>query len=342
MRSRVMQPSQLEVEPEQRLRRLRRLPALRDLVREHHLQVTDFIAPIFVKHGRKLRHPIGPMPGQFQYSVDQLPSHIKQLQDLGLRAVMLFGIPEHKDKLGRSALDPRGVIPRAIWQIKQLAPEMLVMADLCFCEYTSHGHCGVLTNDASIGADVDNDYSLSLLAEQALVLAQAGADVLAPSGMLDGMVAAIRDALDGAGYHNLPIMSYAVKYASALYGPFRAAADGAPKFGDRRSYQLDPANAQEGLREADQDVAEGADMLMVKPAGSYLDMVQRVKQEHPQIPLAAYQVSGEYAMIKAAAERGWLDERAVAMESLLAIKRAGADIIISYYAAQAAAWLQGK
>ena len=342
LRSKVVNAPPLDVEPEQRLRRLRRQPVLRDLIREHHLQVNDLIAPLFVKHGKKLQQPIDSMPGQWQWSVDQLATPIKRLKSLGVQAVLLFGIPAHKDKFGRSAMDPKGIIPRAMAEIKRLAPDMLLIADLCFCEYTSHGHCGVLHHHPRLGLDVDNDYTLSLLAQQAVVLAQAGADVIAPSGMMDGMVAAIRAGLDGSGHINVPIMSYAVKYASALYGPFREAAEGAPQHGDRRSYQLDPANAAEGLREAEQDVVEGADMLIVKPAGSYLDMIQRVKQEHPSVPLAGYQVSGEYAMIKAAAAQGWLDEKRVALESLLAIKRAGADMIISYYAADCAAWLQAR
>lgn len=338
--SKITRAVHLEVEPEQRLRRLRRHPAMRDLVREHQLQVADFIAPLFIKYGSGVHQPIASMPGQYQLSLDQLPAEIDSIAALGIRAVLLFGIPEHKDKLGRSALDPNGLIPQAVRLIKQQAPQILVITDLCFCEYTSHGHCGALCADPDLGVDVDNDYTLSLLAQQAVLHAAAGSDVVAPSGMMDGMVAAIRQALDAAGYTQLPIMSYAVKYASALYGPFREAAQGAPQFGDRRSYQLDPANAQEGLREADQDVVEGADMIMVKPAGAYLDMICRVKQEHPQLPLVGYQVSGEYAMIKAAAAAGWLDEEAVMLESLLAIKRAGADMIISYFAKACVALLR--
>lgn len=342
LRSKVKQSLNLDVEPEQRLRRLRRHPAMRELIAENHLQASDFIAPLFIRHGHGQKRPIASMPGQYQLSVDLLAEAIIEIVALGIPAVLLFGIPEQKDKVGRSALDPQGVIPQAIKLIKKVAPQLLIITDLCFCEYTSHGHCGVLCHDAINGNDVDNDYTLSLLAEQAVVHATAGSDVIAPSGMMDGMVAAIRAGLDESGFKQTPIMSYAVKYASSFYGPFREAAEGAPQFGDRRTYQINPANAGEAIREADQDIVEGADMLIVKPAGAYLDMVYRIKQDNPQVPLAAYQVSGEYAMIKAAAQQGWLHESSVMLESLLAIKRAGADMIISYYAVECARFLRNN
>ncbi|MDF1655123.1 MAG: porphobilinogen synthase [Coxiellaceae bacterium] len=326
--------------PQVRLRRLRATEAMRQLVRETHLSVKDMVMPLFIKEGHELKIPIDSMPGQYQFSVDQLDHEIEQIAALGIPAVLLFGIPAHKDANGSDALSGQGIIARAIQHIKAIAPELLVISDLCMCEYTDHGHCGVIHENAHGNDDVHNDQTLSLLAQQAVVHAQAGADVIAPSGMMDGAIQAIRSALDGAGFQHVTILSYAVKYASSFYGPFREAAEGAPQFGDRRSYQMDPANGREALREAALDVAEGADMLMVKPALNYLDVICRVKQQHPNIPLAAYMVSGEYAMIKAAAERGWLDESQAMLESLTAIKRAGADFIINYFAKDFAKWAQ--
>lgn len=325
-----------------RLRRLRQQPVLRQMLSEHRLSVHDFILPLFIYEGEGIRRPIRSMPGHYQLSIDQLDAEIDEIQRLGIPAVILFGIPRDKDPEGRVALHSHGVIPAAIRYIKQRAPALVVISDLCFCEYTSHGHCGILSTNRHGQPDLDNDATLPLLAEQALVHAQAGADIIAPSGMLDGMVATIRRALDHAGYTSVPILSYAVKFASGFYGPFREAAEGAPQFGDRKTYQMDPANALQALREAAIDVAEGADMLMVKPAQHYLDVIYRVKQQFPGVPLAAYQVSGEFAMIKAAAQQGWLDESTVMLESLLALKRAGADLLITYFAKSAAALLQGS
>ncbi len=316
--------------PTLRLRRLRRHSAMRDLVRETELTVNDLVLPLFVKEGENIKNPIASMEGHFQLSIDQLEQEIKSIVDLKIPAVILFGIPAMKDTIGSDALHSNGIIQKATRKIKELAPDLLVMTDVCFCEYTDHGHCGVVV-DKKPGADIDNDRTLALLAKQAVSHAQAGADVIAPSGMMDGMVAAIREGLDNAGYVDLPILSYAVKYASAFYGPFREAAEGAPKFGDRRGYQMDPANGNRALREAELDVIEGADMLMVKPASNYLDVIYRVKKKFPAIPLGAYQVSGEYAMIKAAAAKGWINEEQAILESLLSIKRAGADFIINYF-----------
>lgn len=275
------------------------------------------------------------MPGQFQFSLDTLIDEIKEIERLGIPGIILFGIPKTKDPKGAVALQDEGLIQQAIQCIKKNAPSLLVITDLCFCEYTDHGHCGILSKTTGI-LDVDNDQTLIQLAEQALSHAKAGADVIAPSGMMDGMVHAIRSKLDQEGYSHIPILSYAVKYASSLYAPFREAAEGAPQFGDRKTYQMDPANAREGMREAKLDVLEGADMLMVKPAHTYLDMIFRIKQTYPEIPLAAYHVSGEYALIKAAGKYGWIDESKVMMEVLLSIKRAGADFILTYFARDAA------
>lgn len=315
-----------------RLRRLRANVRLRDLVREHALTVNDLVLPLFIKAGQGIQTPIRSMPGQFQWSVDQLEPEIQHIVQLNIPAVILFGIPDYKDAQGSSAWRDDGVVQQAIRKIKTLAPDLLVIADLCFCEYTDHGHCGALVKHNDGQWEIDNDQTLSLLAKQALSLVKAGADIIAPSGMMDGMVKAIRFALDQQNYQNIPILSYAVKYASAFYGPFREAAEGAPQMGDRSTYQMDPANGSRALREAELDVAEGADMLMVKPAQSYLDVIYRVKQKFPGIPLGAYQVSGEYAMIKAAAANGWIDEQKAVYESLLSIKRAGADFIITYFA----------
>ena len=324
--------------PLHRPRRLRGHPRLRDLVRETHLAVNDLIYPLFVYHGRNLRREIPSMPGQYQLSLDRLGETLAEVAELGIPGIILFGIPEHKDASGTAAARDDGIVQEAIRLAGEVAPDLLVITDLCFCEYTDHGHCGPL---AEIGGriDVDNDATLPLLVEQADSHARAGADMIAPSGMMDGMVAAIRHGLDHAGFTHLPIMSYAAKFASGYYGPFRDAAESAPSFGDRRTYQMDPANAREALLEASLDLAEGADILMVKPALAYLDIIYRVK-ETCSLPLAAYNVSGEYAMIKAAAANGWIDERRIVLETLTAIKRAGADMILTYHALDVARWLK--
>lgn len=326
--------------PTTRLRRLRHNPKLRDLIRETTLTVNDMILPLFIHHGDNIKYPISSMPGHYQLSVDNLAPEIEEIMALGIPGVVLFGIPEHKDGVGSDSYCDSGVIQTAIGAIKDIAPDLLVISDLCFCEYTDHGHCGIV-NEKTGRADVDNDATLELLARQAISHANAGADIIAPSGMIDGMVGAIRAALDSEGFEAIPILSYAVKYCSALYGPFRqASGDSAPRFGDRKTYQMDPANGNEALREAELDLLEGADMLMVKPASLYLDVIHRVKQAHPSVPLGAYHVSGEFAMIKAGAEQGWIDEKRVVLETLTAIKRAGADFIINYFAKDVATWLQ--
>lgn len=314
-----------------RLRRLRKTPALRSLVRETELKVSDFVLPLFIKHGQGRKDPIPTMPGHFQFSADNLAEEISSIRDLGITAVLLFGIPAEKDSLAQSATAPQGIIPQAIQAIKELAPEICVITDVCCCEYTDHGHCGWIAPDQQDG-DVHNDKTLSILAEEALCHAQAGADVVAPSAMMDGQVQAIRQKLDQHDFSHIPILSYSAKYCSSLYGPFRQAAEGSPRFGDRQTYQMDIANGNEALREAQLDIQEGADMLMVKPAHTYLDVIYRLKQRFPEVPLAAYHVSGEYALIKAAAEKGLIDETRVALEVLTSIKRAGADIIIHYFA----------
>ena len=321
-----------------RLSRLRANEVLRSMVRETSLAVTDLIAPVFVHHADNVRNPIASMPGAFQLSVENAAEYAKQLFDLGIRSVLLFGIPAQKDPVGSDTWDDNnGVIQRALRALKQAAPDMLLITDVCFCEYTDHGHCGVLTerNGEKV---IDHDATLENLALQVASHAKAGADMVAPSGMIDGAVGAIREALDGTGYSHIPIMAYAAKYASSFYGPFRDAAEGAPKFGNRRSYQMDIANAGEALREVELDIAEGADIVMVKPALAYLDIIRQVKTAFG-MPTAAYNVSGEYAMVKAAAAAGWLDEQAGALEILTAIKRAGADLIITYHAHDAARWL---
>jgi porphobilinogen synthase len=316
-----------------RLRRLRRNEALRALIRETKVEVGDLIYPLFIVEGNKIRQEISSMPGQFRLSSDLLPKEVEDIAKLGIPAIILFGIPQKKDEVGSSAYHPKGVIQQAIRAIKKATPELLVVTDVCLCEYTSHGHCGVV-----VDGYVDNDKTLELLAKIALSHAQAGADMIAPSDMMDGRIKAIRQALDGDGFQNIPVMAYAAKYASAFYGPFREAAESAPQFGDRRSYQMDPPNWREALREVEQDIAEGADIVMVKPALPYLDVIRKVRDTFNH-PLAAYSVSGEYAMVKAAAQQGWLDEKRIVLEMLTAIKRAGADIIITYYAKEAARWL---
>jgi porphobilinogen synthase len=318
---------------------LRQQPAVRALLQETHLSPGNLIFPLFVRHGREQRAPIGSMPGQFQLSVDQLAAEARQAASLGLGGVILFGIPDHKDATGSEATSDKGIVSLAVQAIKKATPDLLVITDVCFCEYTDHGHCGVIGKLAG-RTDVDNDATLELLARQAVAHARAGADMVAPSGMMDGMVGAIRGGLDAAGAEHVPILSYAAKYASAFYGPFREAAESAPQFGDRRGYQMDPAaDPGQALREVELDLAEGADMIMVKPALAYLDILRSVRDQFPGVPLAAYNVSGEYSMIKAAAAQGWLDERAAALESLLAIRRAGAGIVLTYWAKQVAQWL---
>ncbi|MGB6977019.1 MAG: porphobilinogen synthase [Gammaproteobacteria bacterium] len=332
-------PSALASFPAVRMRRLRQQAKLRDLIRETDVRVNDLILPLFIRHGEGCRNPITSLPGHYQLSIDQLASEIQSITQLGIPGVMLFGIPEIKDATGSDAYHSDGIIQRAIRTIKSLAPELLVITDVCFCEYTDHGHCGVV-HERPAHRDVDNDATLTLLAKQAISHAQAGADIVAPSGMMDGMIQAIRTALDEANFNHLPILSYAAKYASAFYEPFREAAEGAPKFGDRRTYQMDPANGNEALRETALDIAEGADMLLVKPAHTYLDVIYRIKQAHPGVPIAAYHVSGEFAMIKAAAANGWVNERKSVLEVLTAIKRAGADFIVTYFAKEVASWLE--
>ncbi|MHA7841114.1 MAG: porphobilinogen synthase [Gammaproteobacteria bacterium] len=327
--------------PTSRLRRLRQHPTLRTMVEETRLSAQQFVQPLFVCEGKGVERPIPSMPGCVQQSVDTLPTTLEILQRVGINSVMIFGIPSQKDAIGTAAWEEQGIVQQAISTIHQCAPHCVIISDVCFCEYTNHGHCGVL-QDTSHGKDVNNDATLVNLAAQAVSHAKAGAHVVAPSGMMDGMVSAIRQGLDDAGFTHIPILSYAVKYASALYGPFRDAGDVTVAFGDRRTYQMNPANSAEALREAALDVQEGADLLMVKPAGWYLDVVQQIKQAHPGIPLVAYQVSGEYAMIKAAAAQGWLDEKALIRESLLSIARAGADVIITYYAKEIAALINSN
>jgi porphobilinogen synthase len=331
--------------PVARLRRLRLSPGIRRLARETTLSAAEFIYPLFVRFGENEKRPIGSMPGQFQWSVDRLADEIGQISALGIPAVMLFGVPAAKDPVGSGNYDPDGVVPQAIRAIKTTAPEMVVISDMCFCEYTDHGHCGLInTADAPHYTPrvpegyVMNDLTLDLLARASITHAEAGADIIAPSGMIDGMVGAIRAGLDANGFEHVTILSYAVKYASGFYGPFREAAESPPQFGDRSQYQMDPANRREALREVALDVAEGADMVMVKPALPYLDVLSAVRQTY-DLPLAAYQVSGEYAMLHAAAANGWLDLRRCALESLIGIKRAGADMILTYFAKDAAAWL---
>jgi porphobilinogen synthase len=319
-----------------RPRRLRRTAALRDLVRETTLEPDDLVQPLFVVAGEGLRVPVSSMPGVDQLSVDRLAAEARAISALGIKAVLLFGVPATKDPLGLESHADDGVVQQAIRALKDAEPDLVVVTDVCLCEYTDHGHCGLL-DDAG---EVQNDETLEVLRRIAVSHGEAGADVVAPSGMIDGMVGAIRGALDDEGLQRVAVLSYAVKYASAFYGPFREAAEGAPAFGDRRSHQMDPGNAREALREAALDVEQGADALMVKPALAYLDVVRAVRERFPELPLAAYNVSGEYAMVKAAAGNGWLDERAVVLEALTGIRRAGADLVVTYHAKDAAAWLQ--
>ena len=319
--------------PYYRPRRLRKNENIRRLVRENHVTLDDLIMPLFVTEGKNIRNPISSMPGNDQLSVDLLVKEVKNIHSLGIPAIILFGIPEHKDATGSDAMNDKGIIQRAIVELKQAVPEMYVITDVCFCEYTDHGHCGVV-----VEGDVDNDATLEMLGKQVISHARAGADMVAPSGMMDGMIGAIREALDGEGYTDIPIMSYAAKYASAFYGPFREAAESTPQFGDRRAYQMDPPNAREALTEVELDINEGADIIMVKPALPYLDMISRIR-EQINLPVAAYNVSGEFSMVKAAGQLGWIDEKRVAMEMLTSIKRAGADMILTYFAREVAKWI---
>lgn len=322
--------------PVTRLRRLRYSPVVRKMIAETVIKTEDLIMPLFVCPGENVANPISSMPGNFQLSVDNLVKECRQIHGLGIKAVLLFGIPEHKDEDGSVACDSNGIVQRAIRAIKKDIPELFIVADVCNCEYTVHGHCGPIVDN-----DVDNDLTLEILARQSVSLARAGADMIAPSDMMDGRVGAIRKALDENGFYKVPIMSYAAKYASGFYGPFREAAESAPKFGDRASYQMNPQNSDEALREIAMDINEGADIVMVKPALSYLDVIYRAKKTF-KMPVAAYNVSGEFSMVKAAAANGWIDENRVMMEILTSIKRAGADIIITYHAKEVAALLKSN
>jgi porphobilinogen synthase len=323
--------------PSIRLRRLRQHPALRSLVRETELNLDDLVLPLFVKGKEGEKKPISSMPGHYQIPLSLLKQEINEIISLGIKSVILFGIPPYKDLYGSDSFQDNGIVQEAIKIIKDITADLLIISDICLCEYTEHGHCGFLSEWRG-KLDVDNDKTLELLKKQAISHAKAGTDVIAPSGMIDGMVQNIRIGLDEAGFQNIPILSYSAKYKSSMYGPFKAAAEGAAVFGDRSTLQIDPANAQEALREVEQDVAEGADILMIKPAHSYLDIIYRVKQAFPYIPLGAYHTSGEFCLIKAAAERGWIDEKSATLEILRGIRRAGADFIITYFTKDVAQW----
>jgi len=323
-----------------RHRRLRGSASLRNLVRETSIGVNDFIAPIFVTEGVGIKDEITSMPGVYHWSLDTLEQELAEIVELGIQAVLIFGVPEHKDATGTSAIEDNGIVQRGIRRIKELYPNLVVVADTCLCQFTDHGHCGVV-HTTDCGTEIANDESLELLAKAAVSQAKAGADIIAPSNMMDGFVAAIRQALDHAGFTHIPIMSYSVKYSSAYYGPFREAAHSSPQFGDRKTYQMDPANAREALREAQSDVEEGADFLMVKPGLAYLDVVRMLRDRY-SLPIVIYNVSAEYSMVKAAAIQGWIDERSIVLETLTGMKRAGADLIITYHAKDAARWLQGN
>jgi len=317
-----------------RHRRLRHSANMRSMVRETHLHVEDFIYPLFIVEGENERNEVSSMPGVFQISLDLLKEELDEIVSLGIKSIILFGVPKEKDDCGSGAYHDHGIVQEATREVKKYYPELLVVADTCLCEYTDHGHCGIVENDYVL-----NDESLELLVRTAISQAKAGADIIAPSNMMDGFVAAIRQGLDEAGFEHIPIMSYAVKYSSAFYGPFRDAANSAPQFGDRKTYQMDPANRMEALREAQSDIEEGADFLIVKPALAYMDIIRDVKN-HCNAPIVSYNVSGEYSMIKAAAANGWINEEAIVMEMLIGLKRAGSDIIITYFAKDAARWLQ--
>lgn len=331
--------------PIARPRRLRSNPLVRQMIRETTLSASDFIYPLFVRHGINIHHEIPSMPGIHQWSVDILAAEAEEIARLGIPAIILFGIPKEKDPIGTENFSAEGIVQQAIRVIKQAVPELIVVTDVCMCEYTDHGHCGILNKGAERPQPnmpenyVLNDESLEVIARVAVSHVEAGADMVAPSGMLDGMVGAIRRSLDEAMYEHIPILSYSVKYASFYYGPFRDAAESPPTFGDRKSHQMDPANVREAIRETSLDIQEGADVLMVKPALAYLDVIKTLRQTYPELPLAAYNVSGEYAMVKAAADKGWVDERGVVLETLTSIKRAGADLILTYHAKDASIWL---
>jgi len=320
--------------PDTRLRRLREQPAIRSMIRETRLTTSSFVYPMFIRHGSGIKETIDPMPGCYHISLDLLAEEAQEVYDLGIPAVLLFGLPAGKDPLGTEAYDPEGIIQEAIRIIKKATPDLMVIGDVCLCEYTDHGHCGIINEN-----QVDNDQTLDLLGKTGLAQIQAGADMVAPSAMMDGQVRAIRETLDSSGYSNSPIMGYAAKYASSFYGPFRVAADSTPQFGDRRTYQMDPANARMAMREIETDISEGADIVMVKPALAYLDVIRQARDRF-DLPLAAYNVSGEYSLVKAASKMGWVDEKPITMELLTAIQRAGADIIISYHAKEVAKWLR--
>ncbi|MGD8188780.1 porphobilinogen synthase [Brevibacillus ginsengisoli] len=319
----------------ERHRRLRSSVAMRNLVRENHVRLEDLIYPLFFVEGTGIKNEIPSMPGVYNYSLDQFEAELDEIAELGIQAVLLFGVPDHKDAVGTEAYADSGIVQQATRMIKERYPQMLVIADTCLCEYTDHGHCGVVHDGI-----IENDESLKLLAATAVSQARAGADIIAPSNMMDGFVWAIREALDEAGFENIPVMSYAVKYASAYYGPFRDAAGSTPQFGDRKTYQMDPANSREGIREAAADVEQGADFLIVKPGLAYMDMVMRIR-ENFNLPVVVYNVSAEYSMVKAAALNGWIDEERIVMETMVGFKRAGADMIITYHAKDIAKWLRG-
>lgn len=316
-----------------RMRRLRTTPQMRALVRETYIDISDLVYPIFVIEGNNIKNPIASMPRIYQYSVDRLGEELKRIDDSGVSSILIFGIPKHKDELGSEAYNDEGITQKAIRYIKSKYPDLIIIADVCLCEYTSHGHCGLIN-----GCEILNDETLNLLCKMSVSLAKAGADIIAPSDMMDGRVKSIRDALDNNNFKNIPIMAYSAKYASAYYGPFRDAADSAPKFGDRKSYQMDCANLKMAMRELQDDIDEGADIIMVKPALAYLDVVKEASQRF-DYTIAAYNVSGEYSMVKAASQNGWIDEKRIVMENMLAIKRAGAKIIITYHALDVAGWL---
>lgn len=318
----------------QRMRRLRTTPAMRALVRETQVHISDLVYPIFVIEGENIKNPIDSMPGIYQYSIDRLGEELEKIRESGILSILIFGIPEHKDETGSEAYNEEGITAKAIRHIKTVMPELIVIVDVCLCEYTSHGHCGLVS-----GEEILNDETLDLLSKMSVCLAKAGADIIAPSDMMDGRVAAIRESLDENGFKNTPIMAYSAKYASAYYGPFREAADSAPHFGDRKSYQMDVANGKMAMRELADDIEEGADMIMVKPALAYLDVIKEASQRF-DYPIVAYNVSGEYSMVKAAAKAGWIEEKRIVMENMTAIKRAGAKIIITYHALDVAKWLR--
>lgn len=317
----------------ERTRRLRQTAVMRDMVRENHVRIDELIYPVFVIEGENICNPVESMPGIYQYSIDRLQEELNRIREAGINAILIFGIPAHKDEVGSGAYDDQGIVPRAIRFIKEKMPQLIVIADVCLCEYTSHGHCGLIR-----GQEILNDETLPLLAKASVCYAAAGADIIAPSDMMDGRVAAIRRALDEKGYLNTPIMSYSAKFASSYYGPFRDAAHSAPGFGDRKTYQMDPANGREAMREIAQDIAEGADMIIAKPALAYMDIIKDASQNY-NIPIVAYNVSGEYAMVKAAAKEGWVDEKKIVMENMVGLKRAGAKMIITYHALDVAKWI---